>query len=222
MRKTDEIVTHGEIGEVRYIRNPQAKNLSIRINRQGEVRVTIPRFVSRRRAETFLDLKKDWVREKLFQIRRQQRLSRKPEAGEMLQVRGRIIPIILKRHHKNVEDAIWEILLIESKEYLPERVRELAARYGFRYRQVKIRKMKSRWGSCSGNNNINLNSWLVMLPDHLSDYVILHELVHTRHRDHSTRFWKALDTVTGGSAKQLRKELREQKIMYFHSGINAD
>jgi predicted metal-dependent hydrolase len=53
----------------------------------------------------------------------------------------------------------------------------------------------------------------MMLPDHLSDYVILHELVHTLHRDHSHRFWEALDNVTEGSSRKLRKELRTYQIM---------
>jgi len=199
---------------VTYSRNRRAKNISIRINRRGEVMVTVPRFVTRRQAEAFLAQKKGWVLGKLREIRARQEAERMPEAGQFLQVREKMIPIALKKG-QDVEDAIWEILLKEAKACLPGRVMELAGRHGFRYREVKIRKMKSRWGSCSGKDNINLNSWLVMLPDHLCDYVILHELVHTRHRDHSERFWKALDQVTGGSSKALRKELRGQRIMYF-------
>lgn len=221
MNKIKNIIVDKEIGEVRYVKNHRAKNLSIRINRQGAVRVTIPRFVSRKQAEVFLDLKKEWIRLKLYEIRRQQQLARMPEPGELLQVRGREIPIVLEKGENSVEDAIWRILLKEAKTCLPARVGELAGQHGFRYRDVKIRKMKSRWGSCSGKNNINLNSWLVMLPGHLCDYVILHELVHTSYRDHSERFWRALDQVTNGSSKALRKELKKQKIMYFHSGADA-
>ena len=73
--------------------------------------------------------------------------------------------------------------------------------------------MKSRWGSCTVKNGINLNSWLLMLPDYLSDYVILHELAHTRYRDHGPRFWEYLDVLTEGRSKELRKELRAQQIM---------
>ena len=215
MKKIENIIIDRNIGPVIYSRNRRAKNISIRINRRGEVRVTVPRFVTRRQADAFLAQKKGWVLGKLREIRSQQETERMPEAGEFLQVRGKMIPIVLKDGHQNAEDAIWEILLKEAKACLPGRVREMAIRHGFRYREVKIRKMKSRWGSCSGKNNINLNSWLVMLPDHLCDYVILHELVHTRHRDHSERFWKALDQVTDGSSRALRKELRGQRIMYF-------
>ena len=75
--------------------------------------------------------------------------------------------------------------------------------------------MKTRWGSCTARNSINLNSWLILLPDHLSDYVILHELAHTLHKDHGRRFWTELDRVTDYRAKPLQKELRDHRIMWL-------
>jgi predicted metal-dependent hydrolase len=81
--------------------------------------------------------------------------------------------------------------------------------------------MKTRWGSCTAGKGINLNSWLVMLPEYLSDYVILHELVHTKIPDHSSRFWEELDGITGGQSKKYRKELRSQQIMCFR-GASSD
>ena len=125
--------------------------------------------------------------------------------------------MVLQGEEKSVEDAIWRILLEEGKTYLPGRVKELAFAHNFEVTGVKIRKMKTRWGSCTIKNSINLNSWLMMLPDHLMDYVILHELTHTRHRDHSKKFWEALDQVTEGTSKMLRKELRTQRIMLINS-----
>ena len=74
--------------------------------------------------------------------------------------------------------------------------------------------MKSRWGSCTSENSINLNSWLVLLPDHLIDYVILHELVHTIHKNHSPEFWNYLDRLADGKSKIYRRELRTNKIIY--------
>jgi predicted metal-dependent hydrolase len=114
-----------------------------------------------------------------------------------------------------MEAAIWRVLQKEARHYLPERVRELSERYGYKINGIKIRKMRTRWGSCTAAKNINLNSWLVMLPDYLSDYVILHELVHTKFPDHSSRFWEELDGITGGQSKTLRRELRNQQIMCF-------
>ena len=120
---------------------------------------------------------------------------------------------MLKGEQDSIEEAIWRILRKEAGDYLPGRVEELARKYGLDFSHVKVRRMKSRWGSCTPKNGINLNSWLVMLPDYLSDYVILHELAHTRHRDHGPGFWLYLDSLTGGRSKSLRKELRDQQIM---------
>lgn len=201
---------------MRYVQNRRAKNLSIRINQQGEVRVTIPRYVSRKRAEAFLMSKKTWILRKLSEINHAVETSQMPVAGERISVRGKEIPILLQKGDRDIEDAIWRILLQEGQEYLPGRVKELAAIHGFRFTGVKVRRMKTRWGSCTQKNGINLNSWLMMLPEPLSDYVILHELVHTVHRDHGRRFWEALDERTNGHSRQLRKELRQRRIMLIH------
>ena len=215
MYKIENIVKYQEIGDVRYVQNRHAKNLAIRINQQGEVRVTVPRYVSLRKAELFLMSKKHWILNKLSEINHFSHEKRVLKEGDLIHVRGKAIPVKLKKGSGDVEEAVWEILLREALRNLPGRVKELAGYHGFRYSGVKIRKMKTRWGSCNAKNDINLNSWLVMLPEHLSDYVILHELVHTRYRDHSKRFWEALDRITGGSSKMLRKELRGERIMFF-------
>jgi len=91
------------------------------------------------------------------------------------------------------------------------RLEELAIKYGFEVSKVTIKNNKSRWGSCSKKNNINLNLHLIRLPEHLSDYVLLHELVHTIHKNHSNKFWNQLDMITG-SAKSLDRELKQYRI----------
>lgn len=216
MIKNENIIYYEDIGIVRYVNNRRAKNLSIRINQQGEVRLTIPRYVSRKKAELFFLSKKQWIIGKLHEINQLENVGQKLKEGDMLNVRGKQIPIMLNKDGDNVEDAIWRILLKEGRTYLPLRVTKLAALYDFKVSGVKIRKMKTRWGSCTAKNGINLNSWLMMLPDHLVDYIILHELVHTIHRDHSRKFWEALDRITEGNSKILRKEIRSQRIMLIN------
>lgn len=215
MHKIENIIKYTDMGEVRYVNSNRAKNLAIRINQLGEVRVTIPRYVSRRKAEAFLMSKRRWILDKLSELETTGGDGRMLNEGEELHVRGKDIPVVLQNGCGNIEEAIWKILLNEARDYLPSRVNILAGIHGFEVSEVKVRRMKTRWGSCTTRNIINLNSWLVMLPDHLSDYVILHELVHTRHRDHSKRFWEALDRLTPASSKMLRKELRSQRIMSF-------
>lgn len=213
MPKIRNIVEYSGIGVVRYVKNHRARNISIRIKPSGEIRVTIPRYVSRKRAEQFLLSKQEWIVRKLAAISLEASGTRIPAAGETLLIRGKERKIEVTARDAGAEDALWRILLEEAKGYLPDRLALLAYRHGYTYSGVRIRKMKSRWGSCNHKKGINLNSWLMMLPDHLSDYVILHELVHTRYPHHGPEFWNALDELTGGNSKKLRRELRGRKIM---------
>jgi hypothetical protein len=73
---------------------------------------------------------------------------------------------------------------------------------------VFIKNLKSKWGSCSSAQNINLSLLLVLLPSHLIDYIILHELAHTRHMNHSKAYWDYLDTLTEGKAKKYDREMK--------------
>ncbi len=95
-----------------------------------------------------------------------------------------------------------------AKEHLPQRLKMLAAKYGFSFGTVSLRDSRTRWGSCSSGGNISLSIYLQLLPTHLADYVILHELCHTVEMNHSASFWALMDKVTNGKAKLLRKELR--------------
>ncbi len=215
MKKTQNIANYSGIGKVLYTRNPRARNFSIRINQQGEVRVTVPRVVSWRRAEAFFLSRQHWVLKKLDQMNSLGCGDSLPSEGEAFRIRGREFTIRLQSGDSESEDAIWRILREAAMDYLPERVAELSEAHGYKITGLKIRRMKSRWGSCTGRKSINLNSWLMMIPETLSDYVILHELAHTRFPDHSKKFWEELDRTTNGLSAGYRKELRKHKIMCF-------
>ena len=83
-----------------------------------------------------------------------------------------------------------------------------AAERGIDVKGVRVSSAKGRWGSCSSRGSINLSLYLVLLPRHLQDYVLQHELTHRIEMNHSPRFWARLDEVCGGKAKVLRKEMR--------------
>lgn len=108
-----------------------------------------------------------------------------------------------------LHDLLGRALLYEAKRVLPGRLRELAVRYKFMYTGVRISKSKTNWGSCNAGKSVNLSRSLMLLPDHLINYVILHELCHTREMNHSDRFWALMDSVTGNQAKALREELKQ-------------
>jgi predicted metal-dependent hydrolase len=110
---------------------------------------------------------------------------------------------------KYVEFIITEIYRFEAKSLLPGRLKELAAKFGFSYNKVTIRNNKRNWGSCSSKNNISLNLQMMKLPDELIDYILLHELVHTKIKNHGPGFWQMLDEKTSGRAKELAKQVRK-------------
>lgn len=175
----------------------------------------MPRMVSQRQAERFFLSKQQWVQKSLNSLKRRDCGQSLPPEGGSVQIRGKSYTVRLLHEDDTIEGVIWDMMKKEALLYLPGRVKELSEQFGFKITGLKIRKMRTRWGSCTPRKSINLNSWLVMLPEHLSDYVILHELVHTKFPDHSTRFWEELDRITGGQSKILRKELRSQQIMCF-------
>lgn len=104
--------------------------------------------------------------------------------------------------------VLLEAMRRRAKQLLPPRLQALSAEHALPYRSVRINSSAGRWGSCSGQKDINLSCRIMLLPVHLSDYVMLHELAHTREMNHSERFWALLDKLTDGRARHLREELK--------------
>jgi hypothetical protein len=95
---------------------------------------------------------------------------------------------------------------------LPTRLHELARAHGFTVKAVSVRNQRTRWGSCSPSGRISLNWRLVQLPPDVCDYVLLHELTHLRHLNHSTRFWRELARLCPGQV-DARRWLRTSKLL---------
>ena len=215
MKNRGKFREYGDIGAVEFVQSPRARRISIRVNHRGEVKVTLPCAGSMRQAEAFLVSRKQCI------LRSRARLNDRELKGitvksNSIRVRGRELclkPLNGQISGEELEEAIWRAILPPAREYLAERTRMLAAGHGISIEGIRVRRMRTRWGSCSSRNRINLNSWLVMIPEHLSDYVILHELAHTRHRNHGTQFWSLVDQMTGGQSALLRKELHTYGIM---------
>ena len=176
------------LGEVVFQKNTKAKRYIIRIQ-NGKVKVTIPLYGNFTRAKEFLFENK----QKLLRKIQLQTVHPSPEIDETA----------LRRKAQSV---------------LPFFLAKLAGIHGFTFSGVKIRKSRSRWGSCSTKGIINLSFYILLLPDHLVEYVLLHELCHTIQMNHSPAFWTLLDKCTNNRARELRKELREYDLnSYVHN-----
>jgi predicted metal-dependent hydrolase len=110
-----------------------------------------------------------------------------------------------------LQKVIEEALRKSAKTILPQRLSALSVQYALPFQEVKINSGRSRWGSCSARKVINLSCFMLLLPQHLIDYILLHELCHTREMNHSNRFWALLNGLTDGNALALRKELGKYK-----------
>jgi predicted metal-dependent hydrolase len=176
------------VGSVRFGHSRRARRIIISVSPSKGVRVSVPVQVSFKKALEFVHLKKGWIQKHLAII--EQIEDRKKASGIHLQ---------------NIAKA-------DAKKRLTERLYYLANKHGFTCNNVTIREQKTRWGSCSPKNNISLNIKLIQLPEALSDYVILHELVHTRIHSHSKKFWSELDRYVKNS-KAMAKQLRIDGMM---------
>jgi predicted metal-dependent hydrolase len=178
------------IGFILLERSKRAKTINITVKPFRGIRVAVPMGVSFKRAVAFASSQSAWIRKH----------STKTVALE-------------KAHEKQLK-FISEIDKTEARKMLSERLFKLAKLHAFTVNKVYIRNQKTRWGSCSAKNNISLNVKLSRLPQKLSDYIMLHELVHTRIKNHSKNFWQELDRIVN-NAKALRSELKEYDYLLF-------
>lgn len=97
----------------------------------------------------------------------------------------------------------------QARIYMTERVAHFSEKHGLKYEQIRITSATTRWGSCSGRNNLNFPWRLLMAPKKVIDYVVVHELAHTVHKNHSPRFWKLVESIIP-DWKSHRIHLREE------------
>ena len=192
-----KIIQVPEIGEVLLVKRPGTARLRISVSPRRGVVVSMPWMLPYAIAEKFLLSKRQWVAAALE--RQAGQMHRAAESGRTATVPDD--PAELERMREAARAALVPKLL------------SAAARYGFPFKgRVAIKNNVTNWGSCSSKGNINLNMRLILLPEHLQDYVILHELCHLRHQNHGPAFHALLDSLLGGKEKELQRELHEWKI----------
>ena len=186
--KTDvKHIFHPTLGKVHFKKSNKAKYLRLSIDSSKEIKVTIPRGFSLKVAEKFLHSKIDCVNKHLKKIDQRNNFT----------LQNTINSNLFKKE--------------EAKKIIRTRLNELSQIHGLKFNRSFIRSQKTRWGSCSAKNNINLNIKLVNLPTELFDYVIIHELVHTKIKNHGQKFWLEMAKYYS-NPKSIDKKLKKYNL----------
>lgn len=222
-------ITDSEFGEIVVKKQGLAKNISLRIAPDGRLRVTMPTYAPLLAAKTVIKTSRLQIRKLLDQHQSQFSYTKDQQIGKShsliirltagattVKTAGtRIIvnineneDITAAANQQLIRQKIAAALRKEAKGYLPRRLSFLAEEHGFSFKRTKITHASSRWGSCSSTGTISLNIGLMNLPFELIDYVIIHELCHTRHMNHSASFWREVARFDPGY-KIHRAELKK-------------
>jgi predicted metal-dependent hydrolase len=157
------------IGPVLFEFSRRARRMNLSVRPFKGVRVAIPRGCSFEDAERFLLQQREWLKKNIPKIQQQE------------------------QEHRELPGESLNIDIVAVAQKLQSRLDELAQIHSFSYNRVTLRKQKTLWASCSHANNISLNIQLAKLPGHLVDYVLIHELVHTKIKNHGPRFWQKME-----------------------------
>lgn len=159
------------------------KTISIVIKPDGEVEVRCPKRCSKREAEAFLVSKEAWIKKHVEAI------AARPQQ-----------PVLSEAERKNLAHTAAKVL--------PGKVQRFAQQMGVSYDRVTIRSQRTRWGSCSAKGNLSFNCLLMLCPEEVQDYVVIHELCHRKEMNHSADFWAEVETVCP-NYRNCRKWLKD-------------
>lgn len=177
--------------QYRIIRNDR-KTLSVEITKDCEVLVRAPRWLTRREIDDFIRRNEEKILKKIEEIS-----ERKKEINS---------PMLTEKE--------IEILYEKARQEIPVKAERYAAVTGASYGRITIRMQKTRWGSCSSKGNLNFNALLMLMPDEIIDYVVVHELCHLLEMNHSKRFWNLVESILP-DYRERRKWLKENGDKYM-------
>ncbi len=180
------IIKDAEFGEVVVRKSPLVRGVKFSVSTSGRLAMSVPKYTSEFLAKRFLNTNRAVIREKL--------------------------PLKNPAEQK-ARDYQKKVLMKKAREYLPYRLEYFAKLYGYNYEKCRLSHADTRWGSCSSNRTISLNIGLMKVPEILRDYVILHELAHLNHMDHSREFWAEVET------HDPNYKIHEKKLKFFSPGL---
>ncbi|MDR2764076.1 MAG: M48 family metallopeptidase [Tannerella sp.] len=231
----ERTVNGGDLGTIILRRSPRAMRYSLRV-KDGQVIGTMPQQGSERELLAFIDRQRQRLLRMLHHSPKRLPWNESTDV-QTYTFRVHVFRTARSNFYANLRDGVLYVacpeetdfereevqqllqalfekaLRHEARRTLPLRLQMLAVRHSFHYTGVTVRNTQSRWGSCSSQKRINLSLSLMLLPEHLIDYVLLHELCHTVEMNHGERFWQLMDKVTGHRAQMLRRELKKYQML---------
>ena len=224
---------HKELGEIVIKKNARSKSFIARI-KNGVLYFTVPVFVSQKNINQFIEqnkeallqLKKtnpvlcidtDFTIDTEFYclsikqtLQKQSRLQR--DGKDYVLHLGGNFDFDEENTQEWLRKVIEETLIERAKEVFPPLLMQLAKKHRLEFSRVSINRAKRRWGSCSSTKSINISCYTLLLPLHLMEFVLLHELTHTIHMNHSEKFWSLLDRLSGKKVKEYNAQLKSFKL----------
>ena len=167
------------------------RSFAIEIDRDKRVKVRVPRRASKAQIEGLLKEKQDWILRTLDKIDKRNAIEKSEE-----------------NQIEKLEPEEVKKLKKEARNHLASLTEYWAEKIGVSYGRISIRGQKTRWGSCSSKGNLNYNYLLILCPDDVIEYVVIHELCHRIYMNHSKRFWEKIEEFCP-NYRQARKWLKQ-------------
>lgn len=164
-----------KIGEYNVeVRRSKRKSAAIKITADMQIVVFVPLYVSDNEIERMVISKSKWIDEHMLKVQ------------STIDERSKLEKITFEQVKELADQAV---------EYIPKRVKYYAEKENFVYNKITIKNLVSRWGSCSTKGNLNFNCLLMLTPDYVIDYIVVHELCHLREMNHSEKFWAEVEKI---------------------------
>ncbi len=164
-----------KIGEYNVeVRRSKRKSATIKITADMQIVVFVPLYVSDNEIEKMVISKSKWIDEHMLKVQ------------STIDERSKLEKITFEQVKELADQAV---------EYIPKRVKYYAEKENFVYNKITIKNLVSRWGSCSTKGNLNFNCLLMLTPDYVIDYIVVHELCHLREMNHSEKFWAEVEKI---------------------------
>jgi len=216
------------VGEVLVTKRRGTKNLRLSVNADGQVRVGIPYWTPYHTAILFIKNREAWIQKQLL-ARPRTDFKNGQHIGKSHRLLIHVQTVNKRTQITPTEIHLWsnlgendpklqlkarlacqKALAQESEKLLRPRLKELSLKHDLPFKGSYIKKLTSRWGSCSQDKKITLSYFLIQLPWPLIDYVLIHELMHTKHLYHGPKFWKAMQEILPRTS-DLRKEIKKHR-----------